>query len=692
MLYLWLADKAIRYPRGILITWLVCLSWFAAHASDLPAVLHDHGLRTQGSYNDVQHVLSEDFGIPEDPVIVLFDVQKKVSSDEFQSYLEQRLHVAASIQGVKKIISPVNRPEMRKANFAYALIEFSQPSGEMEGALKELRQVFPPQEGIGVRLTGSKVVQTDVNAASRTDLGKAESLGIPIAFIIMWLAFGSVWAALLPVWMGVISVAGAMGFMAELGKHAELSSFVLNVIPMVGLALSIDFALMMVSRFREELHRRSAGDALRITMETAGRAVVLSAACVALGLAGIAFIPMPIFASVAWGAMVVLLLSVLLTLTLLPVILYRLSERLRAPRYPMKTAGIWRWSAHAVMRRPGTVIMFGSGLLLVCLLPLNDMRIAIPDASSLPSEYASRQAFEDWEEVFQTHSANNETPVNQVWAIIGKDNRQLTRQDLGHIRTVIKVLTSDPQVIHVQSVFSRQGLPVQALLRKDSTVLKVTLKGSPSDAAVQTWMTRWEQLQLPEPLTILWGGEAKYQQEVFETLRKSMPGALIFIVLSNFIVLYIAFRSFLIPLKALLMNALSIGAAYGVLVMVSPWISGESHEAVAVMIPIFIFGLVFGISMDYGVFLLSRIAEHYRLTGDNEQAVAEGLASAGGIITSAALIMMAVTAPFAAGDVAGVRQLGIGIAAAVFIDATIIRLLLIPSLMKWLGPWNWRGI
>ena len=223
-------------------------------------------------------------------------------------------------------------------------------------------------------------------------------------------------------------------------------------------------------------------------------------------------------------------------------------------------------------------------------------------------------------------------------------------------------------------------------------LVQVRLKGEPASQQVMDWLRRWEKEGTSGALPFLLGGEAKYQQEIFDDIFDNLIYVLLFILVSNYVILFIAFRSILIPIKTILMNLLSLGASFGILA----WIFEEGHfglepSRIAIMIPVFIFGLAFGISMDYGVFLVSRIYEEYQRTQDNHRSVLVGLASISKIINSAAAIMIAVTLPFAFGDVVGVKQLGIGIAAAIFIDATVIRLVLVPALMIILGKWNWWG-
>ncbi|TVY09195.1 MMPL family transporter [Paenibacillus cremeus] len=700
-----LAVLSFRYPKAILVFWTMFLVLFGFYAPKLTTVLQDHGLLADGSYVKVQQILAEDFHVPKDPVILVFEKKQSVSQEQFQQYIASSMLQFKDMNGLLEVVSPLERAGMLEGDFAYALLSFRQHSYEMKPVLDEMHRRLSHHPAISVRMTGKSVVQADVNEASFKDLTQAERIGIPAAFLILWIAFGGVVSALLPIVIGVIGVTGTMGMMYLLGTRMELSNFVLNVIPMVGLALSIDYALMLVSRFREELECGPVEQALMTTMQTAGRSVMYSAAAVWLGLLGVLLIPLPMFSSVAMGAMLVLAVSVCLTLTLLPALLVVLRRAIHAESKPLsafRTSTLWYVWPGYVLKRPIRMGLLALLLLLCCLLPLNKLEVAIPDASSLPQGKESRMAAEAYQAHFESPSEARIFIVAQ-----GKGAHTLSKNDWLEAHTLTEQLKRDPGVLRIDSIFDRLHMSpeqlyllaqqprlkeryIQPFVHENRMLIQVTLEGGAASKPAMDWVRRWEREAAHQGIPILLGGEAKYQQEVFDVIFDNLHRVILFIVVSNFIVLYLAFRSVLIPLKTIAMNFLSIGAAFGLLV----WIFREGHlgmeqGSIAIMIPVFIFGLVFGISMDYGVFLVSRIFERYQRTKDNHNAVLIGVASTSRIITSAAAIMVAVTVPFAFGEVAGVRQLGIGIASAILIDATVIRLILVPSLMKWLGDWNW---
>ncbi|OCT15740.1 MMPL family protein [Paenibacillus pectinilyticus] len=705
-----LSMLSIRYPKLILCLWILFFLYFGFFAPRLPSVLKDHGLISDGTFAQVEQRLSADFHIPDHPVILVFEKKTSLAPKKFQSLIQQEIWSLRGMEGLREIISPLENEGMIQGNFAYVLLGFNQNPYEMKPVLHEIQTRLPSHRDLTVRMTGKSVVQEDVNRASQHDLRKAESLGLPAAFLILWIAFGGLASALIPIIVGIIGVAGSMGIMYWIGTRIDLSNFVLNVIPMVGLALSIDFALMMVSRFREEIHAGPVGQALLVTMQTAGRAVLFSALSVFLGLMGILFIPLPIFSTIALGAMTVLAVSVLLTLTLVPALLKLWWPAILAERKPHVTPSrrnVWLTIAHLVMRRPVQMSVLATCILLCCILPLSKMKIVIPDATSLPQDYESRIAYEDYQAHFGSQTGTD------VYLIMQGKSASLSRSDWMNAAALIAKVERDPLVEGVTSLFSTlrmttdQLYPLsqnpsskakyervwQSFVHNNEMLVQFRLKGESSSPEVMDWLRRWEREGTSSAaLPFLLGGEAKYQQEIFDDIFDNIPKVLLFILVSNYIILFMAFRSVLIPLKTILMNLLSLGASFGILA----WLFQEGHlglepSRIAIMIPVFIFGLAFGISMDYGVFLVSRIYEEYQRTGDNHRAVLIGLGCISKIINSAAAIMIAVTLPFAFGDVVGVKQLGIGIAAAIFIDATVIRLMLVPALMVILGKWNWWG-
>ena len=710
-----LASLISRYPRFIIICWVFIIGMSAAWAWKLPDLVQDHGLKlVHGQAQAVEKILEQEFGTPPDPVVLLFNKHPDTSMTAFRTWIQEQLAAVRTLPALSSIISPLDantQGEMMREDQAYALINMDIEPHHMRVPLAQLRELLEVDKQADrpgtVQLTGKSVVQQDVNRLSFQDLERAELVGLPIALFVLCFAFRGLYAACIAVMMGISAVITAMGITSLLGYYLELSNFVINVIPMVGMALSIDFALIFLSRYREELQRSYVNkgklnfecnnviqqvqyELLRQTLRTAGRAVLFSGACVFLGLLGLLWIRLPMFLSVSLGAMIVLVLSLLLNITLLPAILSLNANRLFARLLSTSSisnqrttdkrveSNFWhRWSA-MVMKRPVWMGLAGTTLLLWCVFPVTRMDLSVPDASSLPARMESRQASEQIERNFgQEH-------ISWVDIIIGEKGVPLTASHWEMANHKIAKLQQDRNVVSINSSKNISN----SFIRITVGVYRAT--GS-DELKEWLWETRADDVTAGQVgIPIRYGGEAVDEDEIMHEIVQQLPKVLVFVVVSNYLVLLMAFRSLLIPLKAILMNLLSLAASFGILV----WVFNEGHlgmepSAVAIMIPVFIAGLVFGISMDYGVFMLSRIQEVYRRTGDSDKAVQQGLASTGRLITSAASILLAVTVPFAFAEVEGVRQLGIGITAAVFIDVTVIRLVLVPSLMKLMGRWNW---
>ncbi|OZB95227.1 MMPL family transporter [Paenibacillus sp. XY044] len=713
MIYRFITGLALRYPAWVLTCWTALLVICGSAAISLPSLLKDHGLRTEGTSAQVEQILSEEYQIPKEPAIIVFQRESGTSRASFESGIRTALEQLRRIDGIGAVISPLDHKRMRDNQAAYALLGLDTHGRSDESVLDAIRSALPDSPGLTMTLTGKPFVQDDVNRASMHDLKRAELIGLPVAFLILFYAFGGWIYALIPIAAGCTAVGISMGILYWLGNglQLELSNFVLNVIPMVGLALGIDFGLILVSRFREEWWRSSGRveRALPVTLRQAGRAVLYSAACVILGLIAITFIRMPMFQSVAIGAMVVVFVSALVNLTLVPAFLSIWSPLIPIQRnYPTGTGRfrprlMQRWTRY-VMHKPVRMTLVSAALLLTSIMPIRHLQTSVPDAASLPSSYPSRYGAELVDFRF------NDPFTSVIPVVVLGRGDTVSAEEWASAYGLWQKLRTDRDVLRVDSIFSylpesldRQGLlsssqmqqlpqsTGQPFAQAGALLMSVTLQPGMDAKQTEDWLRKWEtQGQNERDIRILLGGEAKYRMEVSDEIKARIPSVLLWMAATNFVVLFAGFRSIVIPVKALLMNLLSLTASFGVLVyLFQDGVLGGGSGSIAVMIPVFIFGMVFGVSMDYGVFLLSRMTEVYHDTGKADEAIAYGLTSTGKVITSAAAIMIAVTLPFAGGDVEGVRQLGVGIAAAILIDATLIRFMLVPALMKLMGHVNW---
>jgi len=486
----------------------------------------------------------------------------------------------------------------------------------------------------------------------------------------------------------------------------NLTIFILNIVPMIGLALSIDFALLFIDRFREEVQKGSIKEAIETTLATAGRSIVFSGLCVFIGLLGLMFIEIDIFRNVALGGMTVVFVSVLSAITFLPALLSLIGRNIN--RYSiLKVSSVrsplWRRFATFVMKRPVIMAIVTLVLLISALIPVKEMNLVVPGADALPTSYDSRVAYDKYEEHFV--EKNKSDDVKAV-VILEADGEILDEANLAKAEDLFSSFTASDDVVSVETPFTMSGIDsaeafyqtLQQPQGKSSlapivdnfTTSKMMLSYVyfVDEESAQQWVKKWEKKD--SDMTLHLGGVPKFEQEIFDEIIKKAPYGFVFIVITTFFILLTAFRSLLIPLKAILMNILSLAATFGIVV----WIFQGGHfgmepVSLALILPIFVFSIVFSLSMDYEVFLISRIHENYLESGDNDTATLEGLTATSKIITSAAAIMIVVTGAFAFTGVMPVKQLGVGIALAIFIDATIVRMILVPAFMKMLGDWNW---
>lgn len=675
-----------RYFRGVLIVWAILLVVLGYFAYQLPDRLEGNGFTRDGDFQRVETVLDQDFGQDPHTIIVLFENQENL-----QQTMVQHVERFRDIKGVGNVIGPVENPQAMRDDKGYVTIGV--PTLDAKWATEVTRQL---DDTGTIRLTGEPVVIDDLNTASKNDLIRAELIGIPAALIVLLLVFGTPVAAILPLIMGLVTFVFGAGVLYFVAGQQELSIFVLNAVAMISLALGIDFSLLYVNRFREE---RQDGQGIRSaairSVETAGRSILFSGICVFVGLAGLLLIDVDVFRAVAIGTLVSVLGAVVSALTLLPALLIVFGKVLEKGRLFRQRAGRgedrWRRLARFVMKRPVTVTILSLLLLLPCLFPLRDLTLNIPQATALPESYPSRLAFESWEKTF----GNDGTDA--VLILSADASSEVGREKIEDVTIRLESDSEVRSVVSAATIAEQQQVPLEQLLavsagrdalkpflsENDQARINVNLKGDPGDATSQDWVRK---VQADGYLV---GGPAAFNQEIYDAIESKLPLAVGVVVLATFIILLIAFRSILIPIKAILMNLLSLGATFGLLVVLFESGAVLPQETIGILTPVFIFSLVFGLSMDYEVFLVSRMEEYYDETGDNDHATEMGLAKTSKIITSAALIMIVVTGAFAFTGVSPIKQLGVGIALAIFIDATIVRMLLVPALMKLFGHWNW---
>ncbi|MEQ6388472.1 MMPL family transporter [Bacillaceae bacterium S4-13-58] len=692
----------VRFPKIIMAIWIIVTFALGYFALDLPSKLQGNGFNVEGENNKVNRTLEETFNHPKGTIMILFEKETPETNQDFESKISRFLEKVNQEGIASEIRSPLENEDLNKDDLAYAVLQFDH--GGLKDEIDWLRSLAG-RDG-NVSITGAPVINEDINHASQEDLKRAEMIGIPVALVVLLMAFGSIVASLVPLIIGAITVIASLGILTLMGDQLDLSVFILNIVPMIGLALSIDFSLLFINRYREELEKQNKVAAILTTIRTAGRSIMFSAFCVFIGLAAMTLVRIDIFQNIAIGGMIVVALSVISANTLLPAILFLLDKRINQWMIIKKKndeADRWQRFAEGVMRRPIRITLLALGILAIGTIPITDMKLKIPEVDSLPTSYESRQAMDRIEEEFGIRDKST------VYVIAERSGDWLSEEGLEEQKRLEEELSKDPIVEKVDSIFHLANIEDQAtmsyslqdpqikrkldpmldkVLRGEKLLIPVTLFEKEDSEKAQDWVREWSQKEWDYDLSF--GGKVKFNQEIFDEINNKILYAVLLIVVSTYFILMIAFRSVIIPLKAILMNIIGLAATFGILV----WLFQGGHlgltpSDIALIIPVMVFSLVFGLSMDYEVFLISRIHEHYLESKDNHRATVEGLATTSRIITSAALIMIVITGAFAFTGVMPVKQIGVGIAIAITIDATIIRLLLVPSLMKLLGDWNW---
>ena len=552
------------------------------------------------------------------------------------------------------------------------------------------------EDDFEVSITGEWTYDNDLVELSQHDLEKGElQFGLPAALIILLIVFGAVVAGLVPMALALISIVVALGLVAIVSHFFDLSIFTVNMLSGMGLALGVDYALFVVSRFREERARGlEKHPAIEATGSTASRAVVFSGFAFVLSMSGLLLVPDTIFRSLATGAIVVGIVSVVAALTLLPALLSLLGDRVNSWRLPFigrsaeagsGTEGRY-WSAivRAVMRRPVPTLVVTVAFLLALCVPVLDLKMGFVGVRALPDRFESKQGFLALEESFGA-GTNDSAQI-----VVDGDVSSLPVQ--AAIKRLESRLRADAALIPPETT----PYPEQQLAS-----IEALLKGDSPDESAYDAVRRIRSEYVPESFRgvddarVLVTGETAEGIDYFDLMEKWMPIVFAFVLGLSFVLLTVAFRSIVVPIKAILLNLLSVGAAYGLTVLVfekgvgNELLGFQQVDAIEAWVPLFLFAVLFGLSMDYHVFLLSRIRELYSKTGDNTESVAHGVASTARMITGAALIIIAVFSGFAVGDTIAFQQMGFGVAVALLIDATIIRSLLLPASMKLLGDRNW---
>jgi uncharacterized membrane protein YdfJ with MMPL/SSD domain len=575
------------------------------------------------------------------------------------------------------------------------MVQFSEASDDGIDEIVGAVERADARAEFAVAITGQKTLDRDFNELSQSDLQHGElRVGLPAALIVLLLVFGAVVAGLVPLLITLPSIVIALGLVAVLAHAFSLSVFVINMLTGMGLALAIDYSLFVVSRFREERGRGGEKlDAIAATATTANRAVLFSGTTFVIAMFGMLIVPSSIMRSLAVGAILVGIVSVLASATLLPALLALLGDRVDALRIPIvgrrsleavnPEGRFWGAIVRAVVRRPGLSLALAVAVLLAAASPIFGMRIGTSGVTALPDRFESKQGFAALQRDFPRATSD---PVEIV--VAEGATQAAARQALSRLRAT---LAADPR-------FGRGTIERSSDGRV--ALLSVPVRGDPSGDHAISAVRELRSTLVPAAFEdsgaeVLVGGTTSENIDYFDSVIGPAPWVIALVLALTLLFLTVVFRSLVVAATAVALNLLSVGAAYGLLVLVFQHGVGaglfgfDQVDTIEAWVPLFLFSVLFGLSMDYQVFLLSRIKERFDETGDTTDAVTFGVASTARIITGAALIIVAVFAGFATGELIMFQQMGFGVAAALVIDATVIRSVVLPAVMKVLGDTNW---
>lgn len=646
------------------------------------------------------------------------------SSPEFTSAMNSALEPLRADAAVASVETPSQLdPRLaatrvnEEGRTAYALVTMA---GDLKQALANYPRVrqLVRSDQLEVLATGQAPFQTDLNTQLEKDLLLAELVSFPLALIVLLLVFRTVIAALLPVVVGGLAVLGGIAVVLALSHVIDISQYTINVCSLIGLGVAIDYSLFTVARYREEL---AAGhdfrEALVRAVDHAGRVVAFSALAVCSGLAGLLFFDGSYLMTMGVGGAIVVALAALFALTTLPALLAVLGKRIHALALPLPKLrlreGVWHRIAMAVMRRPVMVLVPTLGVLLLLASPFTRLRLAASDVRVLPAGLEAARGFallgEQFPDEAQTHfnvpvffpSGTPFTP-ERIGAL-----HELSKRisELPGVRKVNSPVFGDPRLSRemYQGLFSNpppQQAPLiegakQAFSKGSVVFLQGISAATPDSDEAREIVKAIRSNRAVGDGTLLVGGESALDVDNTSYLLSRTPRAVGFVVTATLLVLFLLLGSVLLPIKAVLMNFLSIGGSFGALVFIFQEGHGgllhiEPH-ALEPALPVLLFCVLFGLSMDYEVLILTRMREVYERTGDNAQAVGEGLEKTAGLVTSAAAIMVAVFVAFGLAKVVLIQAVGVGMAIAVALDATLIRVLLVPATMRLFGKANWWG-
>jgi RND superfamily putative drug exporter len=701
-----LTEAVLRHRRIVLLTWLVLFVLGVAAATNLGSLLSNRfsvpGSDAERGYS----ILRTRFHERGDGAFTLVVQAGAVGRVDPQAVQSAAVRGARVLQGGRA--GPV-LPAGRGVH--YAQIDTSLENAAASDRTPALRRAIGQLPGARVYVTGFPAINHDTQPLYNDDLARGESIAIPFALLVLAFMFATLGGIAVPLAFAAITIPTSLGGVWIVAHVFTMATYVTNIVSLIGLAIAIDYSMLVVFRFREELARASEPhEALLTTMATAGRATIFSGMTVAVGLALLAFMPLPFIRSMGIGGLLVPVVSVTASATLLPAMLSVLGPRVNALRIVPRAVlerraasdrGFWTRLARTIMRRPVTVLLIAAAAMLAIALPALQLHLTSGDNRGLPGGTNATQGLF----VLERTLGPGALAPNQIVIDTGRPGGALAPGVLAAQRRLVPLLRGDRAIDRstilapavVPPAFARRA----GLLDATAQVAQIRAAGfrDSGTTAATDLVHRIRDRYIPAArfgdARVLLTGAPAFGVDFLDKAYGAFPWLVLAVLVISYLLLLRAFRSVVLPIKAVLMNLLSVTATYGVLVVCfQQGVGGDllglkSSSQIEGWIPIFLFAVLFGLSMDYEVFLLSRMREEWDTTHENEHAVAYGLQHTGRIITAAALIMIAAFAGFSAGRFVGLQEFGVGLSAAILLDATIVRALLVPAAMKLLGHWNW---
>ena len=728
------ARAIVRFKYAVIAVWVLIAVFSIPRASRVHDVLNVEGeSATLTESRRAELAMRQAFA---QPLTTYFAVTitspTVVDSAPFQNALRALTTAARSRPYISTVISPLDTPDStligpdRHSAFFVAAVRPEQSDTatdlvpDFRRTIRNAADRLAGSADYTVYVTGHPALDFDVRTVSKEDAERGELRALPLAAIVLVIAFGALVAAVLPLVVGVFAITVALALVQVAASVHPMSVFVLNIVTMIGLGVGIDYSLLIVTRFREELNRGlGRKDAAVRTVQTAGSAVVTSGLTVIVGFAALFMTPLSETRSVAIGGVIVVSAAVLLSITLLPAVLAWLGRNIDAPRglarklaWYHAPAGWERW-ARWLGAHPWRALVIGLVAVAAFTWPIASIKIGLPRSGWYPASTESAHGLDVLE---QMGTGGVLEPIR----IVIHDTTGAKVVGTRHLRDLKRLadsLEADPRIAQVRGVVTiapgtsllgysllysdieraRDRYPaLDVFLTPDGsyTRMDVLLADSTSLTGAMDVVRHARAVahETIDDLQVLVGGFYAVSVDLQDDLLATFPLLIAVVLIITGIALFIAFRSILVPVKAVVMNCLSVVGAFGLIVLTfQNGLFGlvEGTGAIYVVVPVLVFAVVFGLSMDYEVFLLSRIKEAFDRSGKNSQATMEGLSATASVITSAALIMIIVFATFTFSRVVPVRLIGFGLAVAVLLDATLIRMILVPSFMHIAGHWNW---